>query len=184
LAPILRRRTADPRLPLALTALLLPAATAAQAPPPTPDLDAVARVLVEESARVQDGEMVWIQGGIEVLELMERVAVAAARVGGQPLVVVFSNEMLVRWYDQVPEWMDERRDEWWWRLPEMADVFISFDTFDPDALAAVDPVRFEAWDEANLGHFDHLGERGVRARWWSPTAPPCFPKAARSPGST
>jgi leucyl aminopeptidase (aminopeptidase T) len=109
--------------------------------------------------------MVWIQGGSEVLDLMERVAVAVGRVGGQPLVTVFSNEMLVRWYEQVPEWMDERRDEWWWRLPEMAQVFISFDTFDPDAFAAVDPVRFAAWDDANLGHFDHLGDRGVRVVW-------------------
>jgi leucyl aminopeptidase (aminopeptidase T) len=142
-----------------------PAPALSQAAPPVPDLDALARVLVEESARVQDGELVWIQGGTEVLELMERVAVAVGRVGGQPLVTVFSNDMLLRWYEQVPAWMDQRRDEWWWRLPETAHVLISFDTFDPEAFAAVDPDRFAAWDEANLGLLDHMGGKGVRVVW-------------------
>jgi aminopeptidase len=153
-------------LPALAAILLVPATAPAQDLPPGVELDALARTIVEENARVQDGELVWIQGGTEVLELMERVAIAVARVGGQPLVTVFSNDMLRRWYREVPEHFDDRREEWLWRLPEPADVHISFDTFDPVVFGEVDPARLSAWDEANHGYRDrNMADNGVRVVW-------------------
>jgi hypothetical protein len=70
------------------------------------DLGAIAATIVRRSARVQPGELVWISGGSEEVAFMERLAVAVGAEGGHPVVTVSSNEMLRRWYQEVPERFD------------------------------------------------------------------------------
>ena len=50
------------------------------------DLAEIARALVNQSARVKEGEFVRINGGVRDLQLLEDVAIATRRLGAWPLV--------------------------------------------------------------------------------------------------
>jgi aminopeptidase len=122
-----------------------PASTAA------PGYDEIATAIVHRSADVREDELVWIQGAAGDLPLMERLAIAVAKVGGHPVVTVFTDEMLRRWYAEVPDRFDARRDEWIWQMTERADVIIEFHSLDPSVFGEVPPERLAAWLEHNAG---------------------------------
>jgi leucyl aminopeptidase (aminopeptidase T) len=132
-------------------------------PAQTPDeLDAIAVSIARRSARVQPGELVWIEGGSEDVALMERLAVAVAAEGGHPIITVYSDDMLRLWYRDVPERFDSQRDEWLWALNEKAHVIIRLQSINPGVYATIPAARLDASDAANAGAGALLIERGVR----------------------
>jgi aminopeptidase len=132
-------------------ALLLLLSLAGPAGPAATRYDEIATAIVHRSADVREDELVWIQGAAGDLPLMERLAIAVAKIGGHPVVTVFTDEMLRRWYAEVPERFDARRDEWIWQMAERADVIIEFHSLDPSVFGEVPPERLAAWLEHNAG---------------------------------
>jgi CubicO group peptidase (beta-lactamase class C family)/leucyl aminopeptidase (aminopeptidase T) len=129
---------------------------------PAVDLGAVAETVARRTVRVQPGELIWITGGSEDVPFMEHLAVAVGAEGGHPVVTVSSDEMLRRWYREVPERFDARREEWLWRLHDLADVIIQLQSTDYSIYAEIPPERLAAWDAANAGLLDVARRRGSR----------------------
>ncbi|MBI5542554.1 MAG: aminopeptidase [Deltaproteobacteria bacterium] len=101
---------------------------------PKPQVRELARKLVVESAGVKEGDLVLITGTFDDRELVEDLAVAVRRVGGNPLVLVDSDTLLRRFYDEVPEKYDGQAAAVRARLAEVADVRIRIDRGDtPDS---------------------------------------------------
>jgi leucyl aminopeptidase (aminopeptidase T) len=132
---------------------------------PTDELGAIATSVARRSARVQPGELVWIEGGADDVAFMERLAVAVAAEGGHPIVTVYTDEMIRRWYQEVPEQFDTQRDEWLWQLYEKADVVIRLHSMNYGVYASVDPERLAVREAADAGASTPLRTRGVRAVW-------------------
>jgi leucyl aminopeptidase (aminopeptidase T) len=131
---------------------------------PTIDLGVIATAIAR-NVSVREGDLVWISGAAGNVEFMERLAVAVAAEGGQPLVSVFSDATLRAWYREVPERFDAQRDEWRWQIHEKADVVIFLPQFDPATFAEIAPERLRAYGTANRGADALLHERGVRIVW-------------------
>jgi leucyl aminopeptidase (aminopeptidase T) len=126
------------------------------------DFGQIARYIVEKSAKVQEGELVVIKCGETELGLAQKIAVAIGSIGGHPMIQYYSDEMLRNWYKQVPEKYDTFRDEWLWKLNEVADVVINFQSNDPAVFNNIDEKRLNAWDEVNFGNMESLKKRGAR----------------------
>jgi leucyl aminopeptidase (aminopeptidase T) len=126
------------------------------------DLDAITTSIARRSARVQPGELVWIEGGADDVAFMERLAAAVGVEGGHPIVTVYSDEMVRRWYQDVPERFDGQRDEWLWALNERAHVIIRVHSNNPGVYATVPTARLDAWGAANSGAGALLVARGAR----------------------
>jgi leucyl aminopeptidase (aminopeptidase T) len=67
----------------------------------SPDLQAVARNLVQ-AASVKSGDRVFISGSVRDAHLMEHLAIETMKAGGQPLMVLQSESVQRRSYDEVP----------------------------------------------------------------------------------
>jgi hypothetical protein len=130
--------------------------------PPPDELDAIAVSIARRSARVQPGELVWIEGEAGDVALLERLAVAVGAEGGHPIVTVYSEDMIRRWYRDVPERFDSQRDEWLWTLNEKADVIIRVYSINPAVYVTIPAARLDASDAANAGVGRRLIDRGVR----------------------
>ncbi|MGC4119366.1 MAG: aminopeptidase [Myxococcales bacterium] len=114
-------------------------AAAAEAKPSIRDL---ARKLVVESAGVKEGDLVLVTGTFEDRDLLEDLAVAIRRAGGNPLVLVDSDTMLRRFYSEVPEKYDAQAAAVRARLAETVDVRIRVDRGDaPDTTGEVKATR-------------------------------------------
>jgi predicted deacylase/pimeloyl-ACP methyl ester carboxylesterase/leucyl aminopeptidase (aminopeptidase T) len=133
--------------------------------PTTDELGAIATSVARRSARVQPGEMVWIEGGADDVAFMERLAVAVGAEGGHPIVTIYTDEMIRRWYREVPEHFDTQRDEWLWQLYEKADVLIRLQTTNYGVYSSVDPERLAVRDSADAGASAPFRTRGLRAVW-------------------
>jgi leucyl aminopeptidase (aminopeptidase T) len=138
---------------------------AATTNPVAMDMGAIATSVARRSARVQPGELVWIEGGADDVAFMERLAVAVGAEGGHPIVTIYSDEMIRRWYQEVPAHFDTQRDEWLWHLYDKADVIIRLQATNYGVYAALDPERLAARDAADVGASAPLRTRGVRAVW-------------------
>jgi leucyl aminopeptidase (aminopeptidase T) len=117
---------------------------------------------IARNAAIQEGDLVWIYGGAQDAEFMERLAVAVATFGGQPLVSLFSDVTMRDWYRDVPERFDTMRDDWRWRIYENADVVFLLSRIDPATYDGIAPERLRAYGTGNPGLWDLLQKRGVR----------------------
>ncbi len=114
----------------------------APAPEAKPSIRDLARKLVVESAGVKEGDLVLLTGTFDDRELLEDLAVAVRRAGGNPLVLVDSDTMLRRFYSEVPEKYDAQAAAVRARLAETVDVRIRIDRGDaPDTTGEVPATR-------------------------------------------
>jgi aminopeptidase len=126
------------------------------------DLEAVAHALVTRNAPIQEDELVLITGSPRDLELLENLSVQVRALGAHPLIILQTERMLRRGWDDVPERFDTQRDEWGWRLAEVVDWHIALDTeAAPDLLAHVPAERMAARMQANAGLETAWSGRGV-----------------------
>jgi aminopeptidase len=120
---------------------------------------------IARNAAIREGELVWIYGGSSDVEFMEKLAVAVAALGGQPLVSLFSDVTMRDWYRDVPERFDTMRDDWRWLVHQNADVVFLLQRIDPATYEGIAPERLRAYGVGNAGLWDALQERGVRIVW-------------------
>lgn len=115
---------------LSCSVALAAAPAKSPAPAPRPATAALAQKLVTESARVSEGDYVLITGTFEDRELLEDLAVAVRKVGGNPLVWVDSDAMLRRFYEEVPEKYDGQAGAVRRKLAESFNVRLRIDRGD------------------------------------------------------
>jgi leucyl aminopeptidase (aminopeptidase T) len=127
------------------------------------DLSEIARRLVNQSARVKEGEFVRINGGARDLELLENVAIATRRLGAWPLVTLSSDRMTRLMYDDVPASFDDQRPELAVRMVGLFPVNINIAFSENDrVLEGVPPERIAAQGEAAQPVADLAREFNVR----------------------
>jgi aminopeptidase len=88
-------------LPIFAALVAIPATSPAQ----SPDLQAVARNLVQ-AVPVKSGDRVLISGSVRDATLMEHLAIETMKAGGQPLMMLQSERVQRRSFDEVPESYD------------------------------------------------------------------------------
>src|SRR5215210_5095519 len=109
--------------------------------PPT-DLEQLAERLVKQSAAVKEGEVVWVSGGAENMELLENIAVQVRKAGAFPFISVGSDRLSKRMYTDVPEKYDAQTDQLDLKLAEVVNVTIGVDRNSAEGLFAdADPKR-------------------------------------------
>jgi aminopeptidase len=127
------------------------------------DLEGAAHQVVTRSAQVQEGDRVVISGSPDDIELLENIATHVRRLGAHPLVVVWSDRLTRRTYDDVPEQFDSQRDVWAWAMADMADVVITIAPGSAvDLLAELPMHRVIARRQANAGLNEHINTSGMR----------------------
>jgi leucyl aminopeptidase (aminopeptidase T) len=117
-------------------------------PVPT-DLQELARRIVTQSARVKEGEIVMISGGLRDIELLENIYTEVQKVGGHPLLTINTERMAKRYYAEVPEKYDSQEPKLGMALAKTVNVSIGVDSTETEGLLAdVPPARFAAGAKA------------------------------------
>jgi leucyl aminopeptidase (aminopeptidase T) len=129
----------------------------------TPDLKAIARTLVNESAGIQQGEAVLITGSARDQELLENLAIEVSKVGGEPLIALFSERLERRSYDEVPAKYDTNPPKVGLGLVQIFNAWISLDVGESEApFAGVPPERIAARSKAGAPLGEAMAKRGLR----------------------
>lgn len=127
-----------------------------------PDLQDVARNLVQ-SARVTTGDKVVVTGSVRDAALMEHVAIETMKVGGQPLIVLNSDQLSRRSFDEVPEKYDTNEPALDLMLVNAADVQIAIEVGETEGLfAGVPQARLTARAKAYEPVIEAVLRRNVR----------------------
>ena len=127
------------------------------------DHDRLAQTLVNDVARVREGDYVLISGAPRDVELLEDVAAYVAKVGGFPLVTLSTERMGQLYFSKVPARYDSREPKLDLDLTRLFNVTISIDPSESlDAFAAVPPERRAAIGQAFAPVGTLALKRGVR----------------------
>jgi leucyl aminopeptidase (aminopeptidase T) len=148
-------------LALAALAPLLPADDAPRAGKER-DLDGLAAKLVTQSARVGEGELVYITGAPKDAEALEDLAVHVRKQGAFPLLALTSDRLSRRLYDDVPAKFDSQTPAWDLKMAGLVDAEFLIDSADEAALAGVPPERVAAQTKAEQPVFAEMRKRNVR----------------------
>jgi leucyl aminopeptidase (aminopeptidase T) len=133
---------------------------------PGPDREAVAAKMVRQCAGVHENDLVVITGSVREMTLLENLAVQTRKLGAQPLVVVGSDRLAKRMYDDVPASFDSQTPAWGMKLAETASVYLSVDNgSDPALLAQVPAQRVAAQNAAGAPVYLARLQHGVRQVW-------------------
>jgi aminopeptidase len=112
---------------------------------PALDTEDLARRLVARSARLREGDLVFLRGSSRDLALLEDLAIEARKVGADPLISVQSDRLRRREYDEVPSKYDGRTSEMRRRLADFLTAEILVDSKSTDTgLRGVPPSRIAA----------------------------------------
>jgi leucyl aminopeptidase (aminopeptidase T) len=118
--------------------------------PAATNMKALAAKIVNQSAGVKEGEIVLISGGVRDMELLENIVTEVQKVGGEPLLTVNSDNMAKLSYTDVREKYDSQEPKLGMALAKIANVAISVDSNEAEALLAdIPPARLAARSEAN-----------------------------------
>lgn len=154
-------------LALALVVLALPVVMAEDEPKKEtkPDPDALAKKLITQCARVKDGDIIQISGGVRDVELLESLTVEAAKLGADPLVTLFTSDRTSRrLYTDVPARFDSRTSPVTMKLAETVTVMIGVDASESDAfLADIPAERMNARLQAGVKIMETALKRNVRS---------------------
>lgn len=125
--------------------------------------DKLAERLVTQCARVQEQDIVLINGGVRDLELLEDIATHIRKLGAFPLVTVGSDRMDRRYFDDVPAAYDGLVPELDLKLATMVSAMITVSYREKQGLFSdVPPERFVAIGEAYNPVGELLLARNVR----------------------
>ena len=118
-----------------------PAAQAAAPPPAPADLAAAARTMVK-AAMIKEGDKVLINGSVRDNALFEELAVETMKLGADPVIMVWSDKLSRRSYDEVPAAFDSRPRTLALALINVFDVQLSVESGESEnVLAGVPAAR-------------------------------------------
>jgi aminopeptidase len=130
------------------------------------DSDALAKKLIVQVARVKEGDIVRITGGVRDVELLESLTVETQKLGGHALVTLSPNARTQRrLYTEVPAKFDSQLSAIGLKLAEAVTVTVTVDidsTESQAALADVPAARVNARTEASLKIQETALKRNVR----------------------
>jgi aminopeptidase len=127
------------------------------------DYEALAQKLVNQCAKIHEGEIVFINGGVGNLELLEDIAVNVRKLGAFPLVTIGSDRITRRMYTEVPVKYDNQIPELSLKLLSFVTSIISVDYSEtPSLLADIPPERFVAISKASEPVNELLVNRKVK----------------------
>jgi aminopeptidase len=127
------------------------------------DKEALAQRIVTQSAGVKEGDLVFINGSVRDLEILENIAVNVRKLGADPLVAIDSDRMTRRMFIDVPVKYDAQFPKWFALLANSADVLISIDTGDQAGLLSdIPPERFQTRARAGSALGEVMRARHVR----------------------
>ena len=151
--------TTPPSTPAAQPA---PSADSARKAPAT-DYEQLAERLVNQSAAVKEGELVFISGGSQDQELLENIAVHVRKAGAFPTVALSSDRMTKRLFFDVPQKFDTQADALGLKLADSFNVLIGLDSnLEEGVFADADPKRQAARAKAGQPVQEALLKRKVR----------------------
>jgi leucyl aminopeptidase (aminopeptidase T) len=127
------------------------------------DLEALSNRLVTQVAGVKEGEIVFVNGGVRDMELLENVATDVRKVGAYPLLTVGSDRMFKKYYEEVPDKYDSQSPDLDLKLATLPGVVIGVDSNESDDVAAgISPARMAAVAKAGEPVADFYLKRNVR----------------------
>jgi leucyl aminopeptidase (aminopeptidase T) len=127
-----------------------------------PDLAATAQNLARAAA-VKEGDVVLITGSTRDIDLLENVAIEVMKLGGDPMIVVGSDRLARRSFDEVPAKYDAVESKWGRITNSSVNVVISVDGSEsPTALEGVPAERMQARAKAGAALGDLARQRGQR----------------------
>jgi leucyl aminopeptidase (aminopeptidase T) len=126
------------------------------------DVDALAAKLVNQSARVREGERVAVVGSPRDAEVLEDLAVQVRKQGADPLILMNSDRLSRRMFDDVPPKYDSMAPEWDLKLAELLDAEFLIESADEAALAGVPAERIAAQAKTRQPVFETMRKRSVR----------------------
>lgn len=127
------------------------------------DLEALSNRLVVEVAGVKEGDIVFVNGGVRDLELLENISTDARKAGAFPLLTVGSDRLVKKYYEEVPEKYDTQSPELELKLATLPTVTIAIDTNESDdVVAGVPPARMAAIAKAGESVGNLYLSRNVR----------------------
>lgn len=107
------------------------------------DYEALAQKLVNQCAKIHEGEIVLINGGVCEFELLENIAVNVRKLGAFPLITIGSDRITRRMYTDVPLKYDSQIPELSLKLLSFVTAIISVDYNETTGLLAdIPPERF------------------------------------------
>jgi len=145
-------------------AVVLAAPLLSQTPKAGHDLDALARKIVADSARVKEGDRVLITGSPRDTELLENIATHVRSLGAFPMVSLNTPRMGLLYFSKVPARYDSQEPKLDIELTRVFNVNISVDASEAlDAFAHVPPTRQATLGKAFEPVVNLSLERGVRS---------------------
>lgn len=127
------------------------------------DLEALSNRLITQVAGVKEGEIVFINGGVRDMELLENIATDVRKVGAYPLLTVGSDRMFKKYYEEVPDKYDAQPPDLDLKLATLPAVTIGVDANESDDVAAgISPARTAAVAKAGEPVADLYLKRNVR----------------------
>ena len=140
-----------------------PAMTETAKKMPATDLEALSNRLVTQVAGVKEGEIVFVNGGVRDMELLENITTDVRKVGAFPLLTVGSDRMFKKYYEEVPDKYDSQPPDLDLKLATLPAVAISVETNESDDIAAgISPARMAAVSKAGEPVADLYQKRNVR----------------------
>jgi leucyl aminopeptidase (aminopeptidase T) len=128
-----------------------------------PDAEAISTRLVTQVAGVKEGDVVFINGGVRDLELLEDLVTGSRKVGAFPLLMIDSDRMAKKYYEEVPEKYDTQSPELGLKLATLPTVSISVDSNEVEGiLAEVSPTRLANVSKTGQPVGDLFLKRNVR----------------------
>lgn len=137
-------------LGVSLVAALIALPAAGQAPKAgTPDNDMLAQKIVNDSARVKEGDYVLISGSARDTELLENIATHVRKAGAFPIVSLNTQRMGLLYFSKVPAKYDTQEPKLDLELTRLFNVNINVDASEAlDAFSSVPPARRVALNKA------------------------------------
>jgi aminopeptidase len=127
------------------------------------DLEALSNRLVTQVAGVKEGEIVFVNGGVRDMELLENISTDVRKAGAFPLLTVGSDRMFKKYFEEVPDKYDSQPPDLDLKLATLPAVAINIDTNEADDIASgISEARLAAVGKAGEPVADLFLKRNVR----------------------
>ncbi|MEW6511938.1 MAG: aminopeptidase [Bacteroidota bacterium] len=129
----------------------------------THETTALARKLVEQCARIHEGDMVLISGGVRDLRLLEDIAVHVRTLGASPLLSIETERVALRTVENTPARFLSTTPDLSLKLAEIITAQIDIDASETQGLFShIPPERMQAMTRAFQPVMDMMMKRSVR----------------------